>query len=281
MIVVQLMGGLGNQMFQYSAARALTLSINDGLFYDFDDSYPLAAREISVHKFNISANPATREILKRIKPAKGFNRLIKKIFDDPDRYLYQEKEHYAYDPLFENINGDFYLRGFWQNLKYFEKIRSQLLIDFTISKESADYRNAQSYISKNSEIVSVHIRRGDYTNPNSNFSPLPFEYYFTAFQVINIIDKKIIYFTDDPLWVSKYFDLSNALIISDEFNLSDAEEIVLMSKCKYNIIANSTFSWWGAWLNQRSDRTVIYPKNWMTDERAIINDLFPDDWKAI
>ncbi len=291
MIIVQISGGLGNQLFQYALGRQLALKHNTTLKLDIDiyQNPPPGStkRQFELHNINIKAGIATTEEITKIKRA-HLNGLFKSIYW---RTQYM-KPYYKRDIIKEKTNlfdrnilqssNFIYLEGYWQSEKYFTSIKDYLLKEFKPKHPLNEKENAylNRIISSNS--CSVHIRRGDYISNlklHDIYKNIPFEYFEEA---INIIKEKesnplFFIFTDDLDWARKSFDKINNIIFVD---INDAcKSIYLMSYCKHNIISNSTFSWWGAWLNQNEKKIVISPKEWFTAQSVLkMDDLIIDTW---
>jgi hypothetical protein len=189
---------------------------------------------------------------------------------------------------FAKIKNNSYLDGGWCSEKYFMHISRVIRADFSFKKKP-DPKNEKilSRINKCNS-VSIHIRRGDYVK-NAKvakiFNVCDYNYYRTA---LNLLRKKhgsfsTYVFTDDPLWVKKNFEVfSNCTLVDHNVGLNDLEDLRLMSACKHNIIANSTFSWWAAWLNSYEDKIVIAPQKWYRDDTiGTTIDLIPDKWIRI
>lgn len=231
-VIVRLKGGLGNQMFQYAYGRNLALKQKAVL--ELDRSF---LRRRFWQKM-IGVTPRGYEL-------EEFN--IKAGFAKPD-----------FRPRRE---------GYWQNEKYFKKIRPFLLREFTLKKESEDFLKLKKLV-RNSSSVSIHFRRGDYVASlatNKYHGVLNLDYYMKAIKVINkrVKNSHFFVFSDDVEWVKKNFSIRKQITyISGDYALTNIEEMLLMSMCKHNIVANSSFSWWGAWLNKNPRKIVVAPKRW-------------------
>ena len=186
----------------------------------------------------------------------------------------------------EKIKSDknYYFDGYWQNPEYFEDIRSLILSEIHFP----EFQNAQDLkLQKqiyNAESVAVHIRRGDYANDlktNQYFGTCSLEYYQKAYEFIlsKVPDTKFFLFSDDPDYVKTNFGfLPNATLVSDSIR-SEIDELNLIHSCKNFIIANSSFSWWGAWLSQTPEKIVIAPRQWYKNPEANGRcKIVPDNW---
>ncbi len=283
MVIVGLTGGLGNQMFQYAAGKALSHFCQTDLKYHFEDHYKLAQRQLRISNFNISGSLLSQGEGKGYFPL----RLVKRrLFNMLGRNIngkaYFEKKPYSFDTNFFDSHDDVYLIGFWQSYRYFESISDILKQEFTLKNSSPKFQLAVDAIHKFSNTVSIHVRRTDYTNPKSLFGSLELDYYKSALvqmeKAVGICTPVI--FTDDPAWARDNFGFLKGLVFAADFHLEDFEELILMSRCSNNIIANSSFSWWGAWLNSNDAKLVIAPKNWHTVHTEE-SELMPDDWMRL
>lgn len=272
MITVQLNGGLGNQMFQYSAGRAVSLQHNVPLALDITHCKRNPARPYKLCNFKV-AGEVVEESPLIIK--------LKSILHPQS--LFKEQSFY-YDPSILDCHDDVYLQGYWQSEKYFKGIEKIIREDFTLSEEP-DYLNQQMIDKiRNCEAVSLHIRRGDYvSNPETTayHGICSEEYYRGAVSKLEnyVKNPHFFVFSDDPSWVKEKLDIRHSTTIID-FNGSekDYEDMRLMSLCKHHIIANSSFSWWGAWLSNNPQKIVVAPKQWFNKPDIKTQDLIPGTW---
>jgi hypothetical protein len=285
MIITSIYGGLGNQMFQYAIGKSIA-TINN---IDFKiDTYKInnsnfIARDFSLSKFNISAEHAELSEVKNFHCSKYLDFIFGKLYQKNIRLSNKifEKKQFHFDRNMLAISSG-YLDGYWQSFKYFEGIREILLKEFTLVDE-LNFKNKLIFdkiIELNS--VSIHIRRGDYVKDEKNnaiYNVFGIEYYHKA---INFISKKInkpyfFVFSDDLEWASQNLSLNNATFVDVNSTKNPEIDLILMANCKHNIIANSTFSWWGAWLNENSQSITIAPKKWINTIDDL-DDLYSDTW---
>ncbi len=264
MITVRIVGGLGNQMFLYAYAKAIEqmghtvkLDISKFKSYKLHGGYQL-------DKFNIDLKPASKTSL-------AFSKL--------NIYNTLKEKNLLFDISFKSLKGNKYIKGYFQTEKYFSEIKDILLQQFTVNRELAN--STKSYAEKiksSTTSCSIHIRRGDYISDkkaNSIHGSCSLEYYK---QAVNLLKEKyknnyFFIFSDDISWVKNNLSIDNATYINH--NTIPHEDIYLMSLCDHNITANSSFSWWGAWLNDNKNKTVISPKNWFVDKE---NELVCKNW---
>jgi hypothetical protein len=174
---------------------------------------------------------------------------------------------------------NYYLDGYWQTEKYFLVNRQKLLNDFCLKQSLSAVANNLANHAKSVCSVSIHVRRGDYLNYSNTFNIQSVDYYQRA---INVLKNKLVspiffVFSDDITWCKANLSFANDLIFIDE-SIADYEQLTLMSLCSHHIIANSSFSWWGAWLGLNQDKVVIAPQNWFADHALTVNDIVPNDW---
>lgn len=267
-IIVQVCGGLGNQLFQYAFARALQEKGN---------RVYLAA--VFYTKYRTQRTYLLDNFYIKLKRAYWAEKLIAPLADNDLPFKIRtshihEEMGMAYAPKLLDIEGNHYLIGLFQDERYFKSISAELKKEICPRKRIKISKEL-SYILKNENTASVHIRRGDYKQTNNL---LNISYYKKA---VDLMESKIdnaffCVFSDDLNWARRHFDfVKNAYFINQDRRLMDYEELMIMSRCRHHIIANSTFSWWGAWLNSSFDKIVIGPKNWILGSKV---NIMPDAW---
>lgn len=292
MIIVRLNGGLGNQMFQYAAGRAIAYRNNTNLKLDISSFEQYTLRSYSLDCFNIIEDFATHNEIKRLKPDRsqlfsfGLNKLQQKIM--PWHNHNEIIEHtIVFNPDVRKITGNAYLDGYWQSEKYFADIAHIIWNDFTFKYESDELNTSVLSQIQDADSVSLHIRRGDYvSNPKTmeTHGVLGIDYYI---QALNLIEKKVkdphIYvFSDDISWARENLNTNLPLHFIDHNGVEkNYEDLRLMNSCKHHIIANSSFSWWGAWLDSKQEKIVIAPRKWFNQSNMDTTDLIPDSWYKI
>jgi hypothetical protein len=294
MIITRLKGGLGNQMFQYAAGLAISRKLNttlrvDGSFlYESVDLQAITPRLFELTCFGIEDDNVSFS---------GFKRLRRLLQSRPYRILqdkipallpwkYISEKQFNFDPAFFLHKGNLMLEGYWQSEKYFLDIANEVRSVFTlrtgISEKTA---SLQSYLQDNLT-ASVHIRRGDLlTNPGAAalHGTCSDAYYQTALQKlkINFPDLKVIVFSDEPDYVHRKMQFLKPEVIVDWNNNRGWEDLHLMQQCSHHIIANSSFSWWGAWLNPSANKQVIAPARWFNTGSIDTSTLIPEGWIKI
>jgi hypothetical protein len=291
MIIVKLKGGLGNQFFQYAVARQLAEIHNAKVKIDvsFFETYDLHA--YSIAPFNIQENIAlTHEVAalrvqKRRFLSRAVNRLLRKSPGPSPSYI--REKHFHFDPDILKLPDNVYLDGYWQSEKYFKGISRIIRQEFRVKTPQAnkDKEIAECGIA-HSESVSLHIRRGSYVLPpyNSYHGTCPLEYYLGSVEYIaqRVREPHFFVFSDDPTWARDHLSLAHPITLVEHNGADkDFQDLRLMSQCKHHIIANSTFSWWGAWLSENPQKIVIAPRKWFNEAPLDTRDLIPSSWIQI
>jgi hypothetical protein len=286
------MGGLGNQMFQYAAGRAVAHRTNMPLKLDITYFETVNLRTYQLNYFNIQEDFASLEDIECFKPSRkqivAFTnfKIRAKLLPWQKQKLIKERE-FLYNPDIIKIKGDAYLEGYWQSEKYFKDVSDIIRREFNI-KHKPSNTNSQMLTEIDSvNSVSLHIRRGDYVfNPMTMqiHGVLSLDYYINA---LNIISKKVkklhvFVFSDDLPWVKENLKTCLPLnFIDHNKDEQDYEDLRLISRCKHHIIANSSFSWWGAWLSEYSNKIIIAPRRWFNNNTVDTRDLIPERWIKI
>jgi hypothetical protein len=235
-----------------------------------------SARQLSKSRKNLMANLRR----KRFAPI----RRLLQAFQSPLAPMHIKDVEQGFQTSLAGIRGNLYLDGFWQSERYFVGIRDVLLKEFTF-KAAPDEENAKLLVSIASQnAVCVHIRRGDYVTTmhgQAKHGVCGLDYYQAAVaRIRKIIDKPAFFvFSDDPAWVNANFPRMNPMtIVSHNVGKTDAEDLRLMMTCRHFITANSSFSWWAAWLGQFPQKTVIAPRRWYAKQDQCDKDLVPESW---
>jgi len=280
MIIIRLKGGLGNQLFQYAFGRLLTITKNVDVKYKFSGNKEDTQREYKLKYFNAKANMATDEEFQKTRyPFGKFSKIAELI---KTKILRQFNMGYIPE-LLNKKNG--YLEGYWQSHKYLEPIKKQLLEEISLKNpESINKYDILNKI-KNTNSICVNVRRGDYFASKKNiaeyatFGP---EYYQDAFKLIKqkIKDPNLFIFSDDIEWCKKNVitDIPSTYCPTE---IPDYESFIIATKCKHNIITNSSFAFWIAWLNQNPNKIVISPQKWNNRYPKEYKDLLPKEWIQI
>ncbi len=289
MIIVQLTGGLGNQLFQYAFGKALAIRNECKFKLDLSMFEMDGKREYSLAPFSVTATIAStseREILQ----GKDSSKLqkIRRILFYRDTKIIEEKV-LCFNPKHLSIKKPAYIIGYWQSEKYFLEFEKEIRNEFHISVEPSSSNQVILMRINTCNSISLHIRRGDfiYDRISSELhGSCSIQYYQKAVDLISstIANPVFFIFSDDINWAKANLHLNFETVFIDINDAkTDYEDLRLMSSCKHHILANSTFSWWGAWLNPSLDKIVIAPQKWFADEEwnNRTSDLIPTTWIRI
>jgi hypothetical protein len=295
MIVVELVGGLGNQMFQYAAGRAVAdrLGVPLGL-----DTRPLGApdsRPLRLDRFAIRADVVDapdllgvhghRSVARQLRV--GVLERLRVLITRPrprlrhlTRVIHQAP---SYSSVLDQVADDAWLCGYWQSERYFAGIRPALQRDFTLTRVSPETTALLAELARRTYAVAVHVRRGDYAHVASTrayHGLLDASYYRTAMARVRARrpDAAFVFFSDEPGWVRDRFSSDATLVVSANADRPE-EDLDLMRRCRSHIIANSSFSWWSAWLADSDE--VIAPRSWYRAPHVDGSAVVPDTWTRL
>ncbi|HRJ54147.1 MAG TPA: alpha-1,2-fucosyltransferase [Candidatus Thiothrix moscowensis] len=290
-IVVSLQGGLGNQLFQYAAGRTIAYKNNAMLFFDLtyftntpEGSTP---REYALTPFNL--NIEVQQCDSKYKYLPGIaGKMLRKItkyfpFKKDGINIHHEKKP-DFDPHIINLKPPSWINGYWQSEKYFTEIAHIIRQEIGTPRALSLDSQAMLETIKQHNAICIHIRRGDYISnatANAFHGSCDLQYYYNGISLIEKAEKNthIFVFSDEPEWVKENFSWSTPTTIVDINHSKNAhEDLWLMAACKHFVIANSSFSWWGAWLGNFPQKIVIAPKQWYTNTQISTKDLIPDSW---
>ena len=276
MIIIKIKGGLGNQLFQYAVGRALAIHHRLPLKLDLTIFKTYKLHRYLLDQFAIQAEIATEDEIIKLKGRNNvlFSALRKAGLVKRKSYLKEKRSSYFDASVFKN--DDVYLDGYWQNELYFSDIREELLRDLTSISSMSDLGVVYMEGIKKRNSVSLHVRRGNYLNLK-NFNVLDIDYYMKAVEYIrkNVEKPTFFIFSDDLEWCKNSLGFLDNCVFVDSTR-TEIDDLKLMSFCQHNIIANSSFSWWGAWLNQNCKKTVIAPKDWLLNDPGSSNVILSD-----
>jgi len=283
MIIARLQGGLGNQLFQYAAARSLATRLHKPFRLETITSLQKdKLRHIALHDLQAGFELASAAEVKKFVYFPTLYRHKPAFFSKLGKHIYREP-HFHFDPHFLQLGDPVFIDGFWQSHLYFKEIDSIIRQDFTVKPELVKNVIAKGIELQDKSSVAVHIRRGDFLQSKAAayHGILDAGYYTKAIALIKekVPGASIHYFSDDIEWVKANLPADNAEFVS-AFTKSAIEDFYLMTKCNHNIIANSSFSWWTAWLNNNPGKIVVAPKQWFAVGHNT-NDLIPGGWIRI
>jgi hypothetical protein len=278
MIVMRMCGGLGNQMFQYALGRRLSMDRKVPLLLDIAPFLSRGVHDVPrtyrLHFMNVTVPTSLNW---QIDLGKAF---------PPGTHIQcmgiQEQSEALNANVFD-CPKTAYLAGYWQTEKYFLSIADQIRADFALAAPLTPGRQATADLMAQSLSISVHVRRTDYlTHPGAavvhgTCSP---EWYDQAMrQMADTVEKpRFFVFSDEPQWARNNLpSYENMVFVDPQPDDREYEDMHLMARCKHHIIANSTFSWWGAWLNPSPQKKVIAPKRWFLKE-SDLSDRLPPEW---
>jgi hypothetical protein len=297
-VIISLSGGLGNQLFQYAMGRALSLRnglplVLDLTWFDYVknlDSSVATLRKYALEPFELNVITQSSSLLKPKIP-----KFLRSIVSRLQRYIphiqknqkvYTERG-FAFDEGAYSLQKPVRLDGYWQSPRYFEDcadlIRSELGKPRSVSAATKEMLERIRGV----DAICLHIRRGDYISNKSAASMhglCGLEYYLTGLEQVcdGLVNPHCFIFSDDPIWVKENMQLAVPMTIVD-INGPDAahEDLWLMSACKRFVIANSSLSWWGAWLSEHMDKVIVAPSQWFLTDGINTDDLIPKDWVRI
>jgi len=287
-IIIRITNGLGNQMFQYALGRKLSLLNNCPLKLDFseykENNLNHEGIGLNLYRFNIKGEIADNNDIDGLIPDKKRieNRILRSL---TNRYKNQigkyffYKKNYIEDKWKGNLNifkakPPLYLDGGWFNFNYFQDIDDILMKDLTLKNELRNnyFSGILRDIAESKNSVGIHFRRKYALYPNTNrvFGVLDLDYYYKGIEYLNqqIGNVKLFVFADDISWVRENFKPNQKMTIIERSEyLTDSHDWELLKSCKHQIISNSTFSWWAAYLNSNINKIVLFPKIWYKDPK--------------
>jgi len=283
-IITKLSGGLGNQLFQYAAGLAASRAAGRPLYCDLSWYAAIkesdTKREMKLAYLGLPVDEVTRVVRTRLAVQKYL-----KFCGCRFRTLeYIKDVEMGFDERIISVKGDAYLDGYWQSYRYSEGVDEELrkLLKSSRAADRSDTWKIRFELDK-SESAGVHVRRGDYvTSPTASkiYAVPDIDYYVRAIARLRSMGvKRFLFFSDDIAWCAKSFgEDSQHIYVSGQGGLSDADELLILSACDHQIIANSTFSWWAAHLNARPDKHVIAPSKWFHSRQGAPAGLIPPTW---
>lgn len=293
--IVKLNGGLGNQMFQYAFAHVLAEKFGVEILFDFSffeeikNSTNSTPREFELGAFNIHCNEAEIEDLKQIIYTEHQSKIQKILWNlfrienyRPYGNSFLQTKSYAFDKNLIMYPDYFYYNGYFQNEKYFQAFRDDILKSFSLVSPLDEKNQSVLDVITSINSVSLHVRRGDYVSlecANKFHGTCSMDYYKKAIEYISkkVRNPHFFLFSDDIPWVVANFKIDYPYTVIDFNQGKGYLDLELIKHCRHNIIANSSFSWWGAWLNENPEKIVIAPKKW-TAQKVKKCDVIPTNW---
>lgn len=291
-IVTKIFGGLGNQLFQYATARQLGLHLERPVVADLTwfrniqegetPRVPLLSHfHLPVNFIHSDGGPD-----QLAQPAANLWQAITR----PVRVI-NERQPFRFDERLQTLahrSRLAYLVGYWQSFRYFEEARPHLLEDLRpMAAVDSHYADIATRI-EGCQSVMVHVRRGDYVHSASAakvHGALPLDYYRRALDLVRsrVEDPHLFFFSDDIAWVREHLqsDLPSEYVANASGDTAVLGELGLMQRCRHHVIANSSLSWWGAWLADRQGQMVIAPRCWLKSKSVELHDLLPPSWHTL
>lgn len=290
-VIARIEGGLGNQLFQYAAGRSLADRLHCELALDLRGLVETGDRPFQLDRYHIRATVATALDLygmphwrstRSTRLQSRLSQILPAVFSFPTFWPLS----FAFDSRFDKITQPAYLVGYWQTEKYFAWNRERILQDVTLLAPPAENPPILNLIQACNS-VALHIRRGDYVTNSSaaEYHGLcDFAYYRSAIDQVkkNTADMQVFVFSDDLDWASENLQLDVPTHFVTGNSVDEGYlDLDLISQCQHHIVANSSFSWWGAWRAQSPQQQVYAPKRWFNDVGTNTADVIPSRWHAI
>lgn len=290
MIIAELAGGLGNQMFQYALGRHLSILNDDTLFLDKTFLLNRAERQNFVYRnfdlsiFNLKFDFISPDIssnfnLLRSKQQKVKNKLL------PYKGIkYIAEKNFKFNAAIFDLKGNIYLNGYWQNVAYFKKIEETIRKDFSLKHIPWENSEETAALINSTESVCVNFRRSDFVS-NSSHGVLPMAYYHNALEKIkNSVNNPVVFvFSDDIEWCTENVQFGCETHFINHTHAGDkfSRYMRLMTSCKNFIIPNSSFAWWCAFLSQNPSKMVVAPKIWLHPDIVQTKNISPKNWEIL
>jgi hypothetical protein len=291
-VATRMLGGLGNQLFQYAAARALAKRLDARLILDCT-AIAGAARRFVLDRYPIDAE-IVRAVPGKLRgrrfrlPGALGSRLSDAFHDhvpttyriDGHRFkVFSEKRWFKYDPMFERLAGSIYLDGYWQSYRYFENVVDLIRAEIHPTTPPSDANRTWLARIESANAVCLHVRRGDYLPQAGPPIVCTRSYYDDAIKHIRrfLQQPQIFVFSDDIAWCRHTFDAPDTAFVDANGPDEAVDDLHLMAACRHHIIANSSLSWWGAWLGGHPAQVVIAPQPWLPGWPAAV-ELLPPHW---
>ena len=293
MITVKLMGGLGNQMFQYALAKNLAIKNKTEVIFDLTflnhrlpgTKYVFRNYDLGIFKNIRNQTTLLSKLSKYLRnTAYIMQTLINKIGSKIIKnYYITERKQYEFDPSIMKSDKNCYLSGYWQNEKYFKDISNEIKEDFSkfsypLSEKSA--KLLKEIHKENS--VCVNFRRTDYLTINTFMGDIDANYYNNAIKLMSekIGKPHLFIFSDDIEWCKNNFksEFTTTFVDHSYAGKKFSDYFQLMMNCKNFIIPNSTFAWWAAWLSSDKNKVIIAPKTWIISKDYDSSDMVPKEW---
>ncbi|MBR0164487.1 MAG: alpha-1,2-fucosyltransferase [Lachnospiraceae bacterium] len=286
MIIIEMSGGLGNQMFQYALYETLSSHGKDVRMDEYTGFHDDPQRDPVLGEiFSLTYQKASRQEVLDLKDAdRSIHNWLRRRFTGGHGKILTEPASGNFDPRVLECDNT-YLEGYWQSERYFSDpaVQQKLRRVFALSPDRVLRSPAQRELLQrieDAESVSIHIRRGDYLLPGvvETFGDICTEdYYRRAIDYMLERYPRAVFFlfSNDLAWTAEHFDGERFVTVGATDDVGDDTHLFLMSRCRHHVIANSSFSWWGAWLDARQEKTVIAPKKWINTKE--MKDIYTEN----
>lgn len=280
-------------MFQYAAARALAITTQQSLLLDVNDfsGYHLH-QGYELHRVFAVDTPfadhrTVRQMLGSWRASRVARRVLRRSCARKLRGSHLAVEpHFHYWPGFQSLNHDCYLLGYWQSERYFSSVPDVIRKTFRFDEPPSGHNRALADEISAGQAVSLHVRRGDYVSDRKTSQIMAActpAYYRSAIELIaKRVERPVFYvFSDDVMWAKQHLPTTHKLVfVEHNRGIESYRDMQLMSLCRHHVIANSSFSWWGAWLNHRPEKIVVAPRHWFQGPTDT-SDLIPAGWHRV
>jgi len=289
MVISRLTGGLGNQMFQYAVGRAIADRHSSALGLDISEYEQDTSRRYALDQFAIRAEVMGKGRLDALGLATGdsITMLGRRLLGRWNSAGTYRERHFHFDPNVERLRPPIYLVGYWQSERYFTGIAQHLREEFVPRTPASEANQRMLEFIHNHLSISLHVRRGDYVTDrrtNAFHGVCPVSYYERALAHMERIapSARLFVFSDDQQWAAE--NIRSNLPTTHVMVNGPGEavwDLILMKNCHHHVIANSSFSWWAAWLSPSPKKVVIAPRHWLKSDTNETDDRVPSDWIRI
>lgn len=291
-IIVKVMGGLGNQMFQYALGRRLSqdrgvpLRLDLSWFEENSNRSGTAKREFALSEWRIDAKRANAEELMLFPLSRPLLKGLSRYLSPLVRPVITERS-FRYDHQVLSVPKTAYLAGYWQSARYFASIKGKLRLEFSMNLPPCAHVQRLAEEAGQAGSISIHVRRGDYVNTpatNAFHGVCGIDYYRAAAKHLagEVAEPRFLVLSDDLSWAREHLNLGwPTSFVEHDVSCTPHNDMWLMSLCQHHVIANSSFSWWGAWLGANPAKKVVAPEKWFRRMDIDTTDLIPEGWARI
>jgi hypothetical protein len=280
-IIVRLSGGVGNQLFQFATALSISRKNNFPLLIDKSSFHEFSTRDYLLSNLIVNLPLVDKELVKSlVEPRNWFIKQLLKIFKRKT-ILHVEEKKLGYDLEIAALNFSCYLKGSFISYKYFSDINNALIDSIIFDEEIQSYVFSKFNVDSKDNLVCVNVRRGDFlTDQNLNVCNISYYAKAISHARLNLDAPKFLFFSDDIIWVKENF-INKDFFYWDDKNENVLQSLFAMTLCNHHIISNSSFGWWGAWLNNKNEKKVFCPSTVLNDNTFPVDDYYPETWIKI